>query len=113
MWQGPTMNTLPTDAADLTPAFLSEALGTEVTDVALLDHSFATNQRARVGLTYATEGAGPASLFVKLAPIDPVHREMIGATGMGEREAQFYSDVAPTVNLLVPRCYFGASNDAN
>ena len=107
------MKTLPTDAADLTPAFLSEALGTEVTDVTLLDHAFATNQRARIGLTYASDGAGPATLFVKLAPLDPVHREMIGATGMGEREAQFYADVAPTVNLLVPRCYFGASNDAN
>ena len=103
------MQTLPVDAADLTPAFMSEALGTEVTAVELLDHSFATNQRARVGLTYATESAGPPSLFVKLAPIDPAHREMIGATGMGEREAQFYADVAPTVNVVVPGCSFAAS----
>jgi hypothetical protein len=107
------MNALPTDAADLTSAWMSEALGTEVTGVEVLDHAFATNQRARVGLTYAEEGAGPDTLFAKLAPLDPVHREMIGATGMGEREAQFYADVAPTVNLLVPRCYFGASDDAN
>jgi hypothetical protein len=107
------MQTLPVDAADLTPAFMSEALGTEVTAVELLDHSFATNQRARVGLTYATGrgdgSAGPPSLFVKLAPVDPVHREMIGATGMGEREAQFYADVAPTVNVVVPGCAFAAS----
>jgi len=107
------MNTLPTDAADLTPSWMSEALGTEVTAVEVLDHAFATNQRARIGLTYAEEGAGPPTLFVKLAPLDPVHREMIGATGMGEREAQFYADVAPSVNLLVPRCYYGASDDAN
>jgi Phosphotransferase enzyme family len=103
------MQTLPVDAADLTPTFMSEALGVDVTAVELLDHSFATNQRARVGLTYATEGSGPSSLFVKLAPIDPAHREMIGATGMGEREAQFYSDVAPTANVLVPGCSFAAS----
>ena len=77
--------------------------------VELLDHAFATNQRARIGLTYATPGAGPDSLFVKLAPIDPAHREMIGATGMGEREAQFYSDVAPTVNVVVPGCSFAGS----
>ncbi len=38
---------------------------------------------------------------------------MIGATGMGEREAQFYADVAPTIDLLVPRCYFGASDEVN
>jgi hypothetical protein len=104
------MQPLPVDAHDLTPGFLSEALGTEVTEVDLLDHAFATNQRARIGLTYATPGAGPATLFVKLAPIDPTHREMIGATGMGEREAQFYADVAPTVNVLVPGCPFAASD---
>lgn len=103
------VNPLPTDAADLTPEFLSGALGTEVTAVELLEHAFATNQRARITLTYATEGAGPASLFVKLAPLDPAHREMIGATGMGEREAQFYVDVAPSANVLVPACAFAAS----
>jgi hypothetical protein len=105
------MQTLPVDANDLTPEWLSDALGTDVTGVELLDHAFATNQRARIGLTYATADAGPASLFVKLAPIDPAHREMIGATGMGEREAQFYSDVAPTVNVVVPGCSFAASAD--
>jgi hypothetical protein len=110
MWQGPDMQTLPVDANDLTPAFLSDALGTEVTAVELLDHAFATNQRARIGLSYATPAAGPATLFVKLAPIDPAHREMIGATGMGEREAQFYTDVAPTANVLVPACAFAASD---
>jgi len=111
MWQGPEMQTLPVDANDLTPQFLSEALGTEVTAVDLLDHAFATNQRARIGLTYATPDAGPATLFAKLAPIDAAHREMVGATGMGEREAQFYPDVAPTVNVLVPGCAFAASAD--
>ncbi len=49
--------------------------------------------------------AGPASLFVKLAPLDPVHREMIGATGMGEREVRFYADVAPSLELRVPRAH--------
>jgi hypothetical protein len=103
------MQTLPVDAADLTPSWMSEALDAEVTGVEVLDHAFATNQRARVRLTYATGDAGPATLFVKLAPIDPVHREMIGAIGMGEREAQFYRDVAPTVNVVVPGCSFAAS----
>src|SRR5215471_7521927 len=100
---------VPATASDLSAEWLSEVLGAEVTGVELLDHAFATNQRARIGLTYATPGAGPASLFVKLAPIDPAHREMIGATGMGEREAQFYADVAPTIDVLVPGCPFAAS----
>lgn len=102
---------LPTEPADLTPAWLSDALGVEVTGVEVLDHAFATNQRARIGISYATPGAGPASLFVKLAPIDPAHRQMIGATGMGEREAQFFADVSSSVDLLVPGCPFAASTD--
>ena len=48
---------------------------------------------------------------MKLAPLDPVHREMIGASGMGEREAQFYADVAPSVDLRVPPLYYAASAD--
>jgi hypothetical protein len=97
------VTTLPSEPADLTAEWLTDVLGTEVTGVEVLDHSSATNQRARIGLSYAEPGAGPATLFVKLAPLDPVHREMIGALGMGEREAQFYADVAPSVDLRVPR----------
>src|SRR5262245_48720437 len=105
------MPKIPTTASDLSAAaWLSEVLGTEVVDVQILDHAFATNQRVRIGLTYASEGPGPASLFVKLAPLDPAHRAMIGASGMGEREVQFYADVASSVNLRVPRSYFAATD---
>ena len=105
------MQTLPTDASELSAAWLSDVLRTDVASVDVLDHAFATNQRARIGLTYDDPGAGPASLFVKLAPLDPAHRQMIDASGMGEREAQFYADVATTVDLRVPRSYFAASTD--
>jgi hypothetical protein len=102
---------LPLDASDLTPAWLSQELGVEVVDVQVLDHAFATNQRVRIGLTYRADGDGPSSLFVKLAPLDPVHREMIGASGMGRREAEFYADIAGSVDLRVPRAYYAASAD--
>ena len=105
------MPAVPVDAADLTPPWLSDALGADVVGVEVLDHAVATNQRMRIGLTYGTPGAGPASLFVKLPPLDPAHREMIGASGMGQREAQFYSDVAPSVDLRVPRSYWAGSDD--
>ena len=104
------MPVLPIDASDLTPAWLSEVMGADVVDVDVLENAFATNQRVRIGLTYGASGAGPKSLFVKLAPLDPVHREMIGASGMGEREVRFYADVAPSVDLRVPRAY-GAATD--
>src|SRR5947199_4978441 len=105
----PTGLPVPATAADLSAEWLSEVLSADVVGVEILDHAFATNQRVRIGLTYATPGAGPASLFVKLAPVDPAHREMVGATGMGEREARFYADVAPTVDLRVPRAYCAAT----
>ena len=105
------MRTIPVDATDLTPAWLSEVLRTDVDAVTVLDHAFATNQRVRIGLTYAPGSDGPASLFVKLAPLDPAHREMIGASGMGEREARFYADVAQTVDLRVPRCWCADTAD--
>jgi hypothetical protein len=105
------MCALPVNAEELTPAWLSEILGAEVVDVKILDHAVATNQRVRIALSYATPDEGPSSLFVKLAPLDPVHREMIGASGMGEREASFYADVARSLDLRVPRAYFAASSD--
>jgi aminoglycoside phosphotransferase (APT) family kinase protein len=109
--QSKSEDALPVDASDLSPAWLSEVLGADVVDVEILDHAVATNQRVRIGLTYAVADAGPASLFVKLAPLDPAHREMIGASGMGEREAQFYADVAASVDLRVPAAHWAATSD--
>jgi Phosphotransferase enzyme family len=103
------MSELPLDASDLSAAWLSHVLKVPVVDVEVLHQASATNQRVRVGLEYATAEAGPASLFVKLASLDPEHRKMIGASGMGAREAQFYSDVSPSVDLRVPRAYFAAT----
>ena len=102
----------PTDVSGLLPAWLSQALGTEVVDVQILEHAVATNQRVRIGVTYASAGAGPPSLFVKLAPLDAAHREMIGASSMGEREARFYADVAPRIDLRVPRTYYAGADDS-
>ena len=99
---------LPADPSGLSPSWLSEALGAEVVGVEVLEHTSATNQRIRIGVSFATPGSGPTSLFVKLPPADPAHREMISASGMGRREAQFYDDVASSVSLRVPRGYYAA-----
>ena len=102
---------VPARASDLTPAWLSDVLGAEVTGVAISDQASATNHRLRLQVTYADPGAGPASLFVKLPPLDAAHRELIGADSMGERETRFYSDVAPSAGLRVPRAFYSASAD--
>jgi Phosphotransferase enzyme family len=101
---------VPAAVSDLSPAWLSEVLHADVVDVRIVDHAVATNQRVRIGVTYAAERAGPASLFAKLAPLDPGHREMIGASSMGEREAQFYADIAPLVDLRLPHAYFAGTD---
>ena len=105
------MTSLPHDASDLSPGWLSEVLKATVVHVEVLDQALATNQRVRVGLEYATAGAGPTSLFVKLPALDPEHRKMIGASTMGEREVRFYADVAPSVELRVPGTYCAAATD--
>ncbi len=111
MWSTSPVTTLPASPTDLTPEWLSAAMGIEVAEVEVLDHAFATNQRATIAVTYAAPGAGPDTLFVKLAPLDEAHRKMVGATGMGVREAQFYADVAGAIDLLVPSCSYAAADD--
>jgi Ecdysteroid kinase-like family len=110
LWLCLPMAELPVQTSDLTPAWLTGVLGIQVEDVTVLDHASATNQRVRIGLTYAGR-AGPSSLFVKIASLDEAHREMIGASSMGAREASFYADVAPSLDLRVPRAYYAASAD--
>ena len=94
--QGPPMQTVPVEAADLTAEL----------DVGGARHS--RSPRSSSSTTPSPPTSAPASrsptrprvrdrptLFVKLAPLDPAHRQMVGATGMGEREVQFYADVVP------------------
>ena len=59
LWLCLTVRTLPIQVSDLTPAWLSGVLGLEVVDVTVLDHASATNQRVRLGLTYAAAASGP------------------------------------------------------
>ena len=103
---------VPTRAADLSPAWLSEVLQANVVEVLVSDEDSVTNQRMRIRLGYGPGGAGPSSLFVKLAPLDPAHRMLIAADRMGRREASFYRDVGPSIDLRVPRAHFAAANEA-
>jgi aminoglycoside phosphotransferase (APT) family kinase protein len=82
-----------------------------VVGVEVLGHTSATNQRVRIALSFAEAGSGPPSLFVKLPPTDPAHREMISASGMGRRESQFYADIAASLDLRVPRSYYAAFDE--
>ena len=107
---------LPTDAPEFTPEWFTEVLapshpGVRVAAVEVLGRSAATNLHLRLGLGYEDQVGAPDSVFVKLPPLDAAHREAIGATGMGTREARFYAEVAPLLKMRVPTSYFAASAD--
>jgi hypothetical protein len=108
------MEPFPLDSADLTPAWLTDALsarhlGVRVASVERLQERSSTNHHVRLGLTYSERAGLPDTMFAKMASLDPAHRIAIGATGMGTREAQFYADVAPTLDMRIPTSYFAAS----
>jgi hypothetical protein len=108
---------IPVDAGDLTPDWLSGALqarhpGVRVGAAEVLDTTERTNLHVRLRLDYDVRAGAPDTVFCKLPPLDPAHRQMIGATGMGTREASFYADLAPSVSMRMPAAYLAASDTA-
>lgn len=95
------MHALPQTWDDLTPAWLSEALGTDVAEVRVLVRDDGTNRRAKLGLTYGAGSSGPAVVFAKA---EGVHREVHARNGNLFNEADlFASGVALPVDH--PRSY--------
>ena len=109
---------LPLTADELTPAWLTDALaarfaGVRVAAVEVLERHEVTNAHARIALTYDVAAGAPPSMFVKLPPPGAERRAVIAATGMGEREARFYDDLAPHLSLRVPDAYVTRYDPAN
>jgi hypothetical protein len=82
---------VPRSLADLTPAWLTDALaarfpGAVVDAVSVGPVADGTNRRARVELTYSA-GAGPSAVFVKIHG-RPVHRGALVALGALTTEAR-------------------------
>ena len=107
---------LPSDTPELTPSWLSAALaprypGIDIAEVRELGRSASTNLHLRLGLAFRTRAGAPSSVFAKLPPQDPTHRQAIGAAAMGAREANFYAHVAPRISMRVPDAYLTAVDD--
>jgi hypothetical protein len=95
----PSAPPIPTELADLTPAWL----GAAVEAVKLLDSHSGTTGRAWLAL----RGPGlPASVFVKFAPFDADQRGFVAANQMGVREARLYRDLAADLPVRVPRPWY-------
>lgn len=102
---------VPALVEELTPEWLSEALGRRVT--AVRSEPVGTGQ---IGTCHRLhlEGTGvPATVLAKLPAVDPAARELLA--GVYRTEALFYAEVAPTVAIRVPACHHvtasGASGD--
>ncbi len=105
---------IPDRLEDLTASWLSEAVqqtapGASALSVDVLDAHSGTTGRARLRVEWSSSDL-PQTLFVKLAPTDPIQRAMVIETGMGAREARFYREVSASVPVRVARhlCSFWA-----
>ena len=94
----------------ITSAWLSSVFDADVelTDSARVgDGLVGMNLRLTLG---SRDPAVPATAIAKLPSPDPTSR----ATGIAlrnyEREVKFYADIAPTVDIRVPRCFHGDWN---
>ena len=78
--------------------------GADVTDLTL--QPVGTGQMAdtfRVSVQYRPHAAGPATLIAKLPAADEESASAARANGSYERECRFYTDVAPTLAVPLPR----------
>ncbi|MGB3483274.1 MAG: phosphotransferase [Mycobacterium sp.] len=96
--------TIPARPQDVTNDWLTAVLGTDVTAATVT--AVGTGQTGatyRVALTYADPTDLPATLIVKLPSQDDAVRERVA---LGYRsEHAFYTEVAATLRLPLPRCY--------
>lgn len=83
-------------------------------DVRIVDRSRIGDGLVGMNLRLAIEplAAGdradvPSSLIVKLPSADPTSRMTGVMLRNYEREVKFYAEIAPTVDIRVPRCYHG------
>jgi hypothetical protein len=85
--------TIPCSVDEVTPAWLSAVLETDVTAVEVLDAHSGTTGRAKVRVE--TSADLPDTLFVKLQPFDEDQRAFLAMVGLGVSEAKLYGAVGP------------------
>jgi hypothetical protein len=104
----------PHGADDVTPAWLTAALagvadGAVVTDV--VARPIGTGQVAdslRLTLTWDRPTSAPSSIVAKIPAAAEDSRAAAAATRTYEREAAFYTELAPTVDVHRPQCWYAA-----
>lgn len=111
-----SMATIPTSAAEVTPAWLSAALTTADARVAVaaaeperVVHGAGTKLLVRID--YAVDERGlPERLWIKAGWEE--HSPAMAAAGIYVREATFYATLAPAVGSRAPGCFHAAQDGA-
>ncbi|MEU1981396.1 phosphotransferase [Nocardia sp. NPDC019395] len=93
--------TAPVEIGDLTPEWLTAALGTPVREITA--EPVGTGQIGSVYRLRLTGDGVPDSLLAKLPAADPGTRAMLA--GAYRQEVRFYTEIAGTVAVRTPRCY--------
>jgi hypothetical protein len=111
-----TSDRVPATPSDIDAPWLTDALaerhpGARVSGVEVVEVNEVTNTHARLRVSYEQSDGAPPQMFCKLLPLDPARRESIARTGMGQREAQFYRSLAPSLLLRVPAAYVARHDD--
>lgn len=95
--------TIPSTVEEVTPAWLSEALGAEVGSVEVVDAHSGTTGRAKIRIS--GDADLPETLFVKLQPFDEEQRAFLQIIGLGVSEATFYAAVGDTLPVRAPKVW--------
>jgi hypothetical protein len=102
---------IPAEVSELTAAWFSQVLNTDVEVVDVIDAHSGTTGRARVRLT--GPAAMPDTLFVKLQPFTQDQRELIRQVGLGVAEARAYANLDGEVPVRIPRVGHSAYNSSD
>jgi hypothetical protein len=99
------VNRTPSDLAEVTAAWLSEAMAVTIDSISVEQIAVGEGfmgQLARVTLR-SRDPACPSSVIVKLPTTDPGGQFIGQVMRVWEREHCFYRDIAPHLNIRVPR----------
>jgi aminoglycoside phosphotransferase (APT) family kinase protein len=108
--RGDVFEGVPRRVADATPDWLGEVLrplepGLEVRSVEPIGGHSGTTTRARLAVRFGGETALPATLFLKITAAGIAQRLFGHAMRLGEMEVRFYREVAPCLDVRLPRAY--------
>lgn len=104
------MNAIPAAPQDVTPRWLSDVLGTDVAGVEVTPVGTGqTGATYRLAVRYRGQTSLPGRFVVKLPAQDEAVRERVALSYRSEHA--FYTEIAATLQVPVPRCHHCAIAD--